>query len=66
LPYLDVLSPNIWTGTGRRGATAGNGNSDYYVNSDAVHPTPDGFGGGSSYIAVRLVQLLKELERVGA
>jgi lysophospholipase L1-like esterase len=61
LPYLDVLSPNIWTGTGKRGATTGNGNSDYYVNGDGVHPTPDGLGGGASYIAVRLVQLLKNL-----
>lgn len=46
--FIDVSS--YFTGTGYRGAPAGNGNSDYYIGGDRVHPTAE----GHVYIGTRL------------
>lgn len=34
-----VVGPGIYTGSGRQGATQGNGNSDRYTGPDGTHPT---------------------------
>ena len=46
--FIDVAS--YFTGTGYIGAPAGNGNSDYYIGDDRVHPTAE----GHIYIGTRL------------
>ena len=60
LPFIDVLDPNIWSGTGKVGTPAGNGNADYYVSPDAVHPSADGAeGGGHRWLGMHLARLIK-------
>lgn len=51
--YIDTKLPYPWQfGTGRVGATTGNGNSDLYISSDNVHPSQ----AGHDYLAQRLYQ----------
>jgi lysophospholipase L1-like esterase len=44
------------TGTGRVGAVAGNGNSDFYVSADSVHPSD----AGHDYLARRLALSIRQ------
>jgi lysophospholipase L1-like esterase len=44
--YVD---DTFFTGTGRSGATVGDGNSDFYVFTDNTHPTQS----GAEYLAIR-------------
>ena len=46
--FIDVS--HYFTGTGYSGSPAGNGNSDFYIGDDRVHPT----GAGHVYIGTRL------------
>jgi lysophospholipase L1-like esterase len=39
---VTLVGISFWTGTGKAGATTGNGNSDFLVGSDGVHPTQEG------------------------
>lgn len=53
-----VATHGPWiTGTGRVGATTGSGNADFYVGTDAVHPTD----AGHKYLAERVVAAIQEL-----
>lgn len=45
------------TGTGKVGATQGNGNADVYTSSDGTHPTAD----GQKYLGHRLAAAIGEL-----
>ena len=38
VPFIDMLTPKIFGGTGRVGATSGHGNADIYRNNDNTHP----------------------------
>jgi hypothetical protein len=53
--FINPLS--YFTGTGRDGATAGDGNSDRYIGTDAIHPTETNAGftfDGTRYLGVRV------------
>jgi lysophospholipase L1-like esterase len=45
------------TGTGKAGATTGNGNADLYIGTDGVHPTD----AGHIYLARRIAASVREL-----
>lgn len=71
LPYIDPISgitydskgnaikttSNWWTGTGRQGATAGNGNADLFTWTDSGHPSQ----AGHDYIARRVATEIQRL-----
>lgn len=71
-PFISPITGNVYgpggtlisttgpwiTGTGRVGAPAGNGNADFYVGTDAIHPTD----AGHKYIANRVYAAVKEIE----
>ena len=48
--FIDTLTDPLVFGTGRQGATTGNGNRDWVTGSDGAHPTMD----GHSYLAARI------------
>jgi lysophospholipase L1-like esterase len=53
-----VATHGPWiTGTGRVGATTGSGNADFYIGTDAVHPTD----AGHIYLARRIAAAIREL-----
>jgi lysophospholipase L1-like esterase len=58
IPYVDLLSPNPWTGTGNAGATTGSGNCDVFVSSDGTHPTAAGHDFIARLFYARYVALL--------
>lgn len=41
--YVDLRTPLTIFGTGKLGTTAGDGNADYFISSDGVHPTHAGW-----------------------
>lgn len=49
---------SLWTGSGKVGSTAGNGNADTLVSSDGVHPSPAGHDAIARWVAERLRALL--------
>lgn len=56
---LTPVGPGIYSGSGRQGATVGNGNADRYTGTDATHPTVLGH--------FNIAQcLFKELGRISA
>ncbi len=42
VPFIDMLGPGYFFGTGRLGTTTGDGNADVYRASDGSHPTKEG------------------------
>lgn len=42
VPYLDLLTPAYFSGTGKQGSTTGDGNADYYRATDGTHPNDAG------------------------
>ncbi|MCC2033054.1 SGNH/GDSL hydrolase family protein [Microbacterium allomyrinae] len=50
-------------GTGRVGATTGNGNRDTYLHSDSVHPTPSGQKALAAMALRSILSLVGELAR---
>lgn len=40
--FIDTVDSPIFTGTGRVGATTGDGNGDLYIGADGAHPTDAG------------------------
>lgn len=55
--FLDVLSPALITGTGKVGATTGDGNADVLIGADAVHPTQLGHDVMGRWLAERIASL---------
>lgn len=55
--FVDPVAEGWITGTGRVGATAGDGNADLYISADNVHPSP----AGHAYLAERLAGHLRTL-----
>jgi lysophospholipase L1-like esterase len=39
---VNLVGGCLWTGTGKVGGTTGNGNSDFLVSNDGIHPSPEG------------------------
>lgn len=56
IPFIDTMT-GWYSGTGKVGATAGDGNRDVFLNTDGVHPSL----AGSDYIAARKYQSLISL-----
>lgn len=52
-----LINGSIFTGTGRRGAVANNGNSDIYIGEDGTHPTAE----GHRYISNRIRMELNKI-----
>lgn len=57
LAYIDQRGEEWFTGTGYVGTEAGNGNQDFFMSSDGVHPSHAGF----DYLARRIVNALKRI-----
>lgn len=51
----------FYTGTGRVGATTGDGNCDYYVASDAVHPSQAGHDAHAAQIASQILRTFRDM-----
>jgi len=51
----------FYTGTGRVGATTGDGNCDYYVSSDAVHPSQAGHDAHAAQIASQILRIFRDM-----
>jgi lysophospholipase L1-like esterase len=58
IPFLNVDTPIVFTGTGRVGATAADGNADVYRASDNTHPTDAGHAMFATALAGLLGQAL--------
>lgn len=52
--FIDNYAENWVTGTGRDGATAGDGNADWVTSTDGTHPSD----AGHSYLAIRVAQAI--------
>ena len=52
--HIPPFTDSWYTGTGKVGSTAGNGNADFFLSSDGVHPSAD----GHDFIVKMLVQHL--------
>ena len=52
--YIDSVGGSWITGTGKVGATAGDGNGDLLIANDGVHPSP----AGHDYYARRIGQTI--------
>jgi lysophospholipase L1-like esterase len=55
---VDTITANPFTGTGRLGTPAHDGNSDLYISEDTVHPTQDGHAYLAWWLSLRLRPLL--------
>lgn len=55
---ITEVGPSLWTGTGRVGATAGDGNSDVYISADGTHPTQSGHDAIGETVASLLKPML--------
>lgn len=42
IPFIDMLTPKIFGGSGKVGGTTGNGNADFYRSNDGTHATNEG------------------------
>lgn len=52
--YIDQRTNNWVTGTGHVGAEAHDGNADFYISSDGIHPTHAGFANIVDHILLEL------------
>lgn len=59
VPFVDVMTPGYFTGTGSVGATNGSGNSDFYAtNNGGLHPTLNGATALAKALAQKIAPIL--------
>jgi phospholipase/lecithinase/hemolysin len=58
IPFVDLLTPAIFVGSGKVGATTGSGNADWARTNDGIHPTDAGHWMLAQYIAGGLSRAL--------
>ncbi|UJQ86697.1 esterase [Gordonia phage Jalebi] len=60
VPFIDLQSAGTFTGTGKVGATVGDGNADFYRGTDGTHPSKE----GSWYIANRIAGAIANVLKI--